>query len=278
MASASSLSVNNFVTLRLKPENYPLWREQVLALAESQDLVGYLTGETPAPPALLPATDLPSTPQSNPEFKKWKTTDRLLRGWIIGTLGEEALGHVIGVETAHDVWASLKEAYAQASQERQFQLTQQLTYMRKDPETSLNDYLRRFKNICDSLATIGHSVSDQTKVFSLLTGLGHKYEPFTTSMLKPPMPSYSEVVPLLQSYETRISLHNHDINTYTAFLTQKSNSKQNSKYTKNQHSFSSKGKGFAPATNSTTKQCSSNSSPVLLSRDHNREISCQICG
>ncbi|KZV26306.1 hypothetical protein F511_38370 [Dorcoceras hygrometricum] len=45
MAATISLNVANFVTLKLTPENYPLWREQLLALAESQDMVGLLTGE-----------------------------------------------------------------------------------------------------------------------------------------------------------------------------------------------------------------------------------------
>ena len=44
-----SLNVGNFVTLKLYPTIYPLWREQALALAESQELLGHLTNEDPAP-------------------------------------------------------------------------------------------------------------------------------------------------------------------------------------------------------------------------------------
>ncbi|KAJ0101029.1 hypothetical protein Patl1_04902 [Pistacia atlantica] len=100
--SFASLNVSNFVILRLRPKNYPLWREQVLALAET--------------------------------YKHWKIVDRLLRGWIIGTFVEKALSHVIGLDTSAQVWAPLKEAYAQSSQERQFQLIQQLKYMKKTQE------------------------------------------------------------------------------------------------------------------------------------------------
>ncbi|KAJ0088515.1 hypothetical protein Patl1_32914 [Pistacia atlantica] len=113
--SFASLNVSNFVTLRLRPENYPLWREQVLALAESQELTDFLTGENPCPAVVLPALD------------------------------EEALSHVIGLDTSAQVWATLKEAYAQSSQERKFQLNQQLTYMKKTQEVSLNEYIRKFK-------------------------------------------------------------------------------------------------------------------------------------
>ena len=50
MTSSFSLNIGNFIILRLTPTNYPLWREQALTLAESQDLVGHLTNDDPASP------------------------------------------------------------------------------------------------------------------------------------------------------------------------------------------------------------------------------------
>lgn len=52
-----SFNVGNFVTLRLKPKNYPLWHEQVLAIVESQGLTGFVTGESQPPTVILIATD-----------------------------------------------------------------------------------------------------------------------------------------------------------------------------------------------------------------------------
>ena len=91
----------------------------------------------------------------------------------------------------------MKEAYAQDSQEREFTLRQQLTYLKKEPGQSLAEHLKKFKSICDSLAAIGNPIPDKTKVYSLLANLGPKYESFTTTMLKPPMSSYSETISLL---------------------------------------------------------------------------------
>lgn len=47
------MSIGNFVILKLKLENYPIWREPVLGLAESQDMLGYLIGEILPPSELL---------------------------------------------------------------------------------------------------------------------------------------------------------------------------------------------------------------------------------
>lgn len=45
-----ALNVGNFVTLRLNNGNYPIWLEQLLDLAESQDLIDHLLREDSAPP------------------------------------------------------------------------------------------------------------------------------------------------------------------------------------------------------------------------------------
>jgi hypothetical protein len=98
-----SLNVENFVTLKLSPTNYSLWREQALALAENKDLVGHLTNEEPAPtqyisptPNTINISDIKhSELELTEDFVPWKKSDRLLRGCIIGTLSEEALGLVV---------------------------------------------------------------------------------------------------------------------------------------------------------------------------------------
>ena len=99
MASTISLNVANFFTLKLTSENYPLWREQPLALAESQDIVGLLTGEKKEPAMYdnntTEETSTNDTKKISEEYLKWRKEDRLLRGWIIGTLTKEALGLVI---------------------------------------------------------------------------------------------------------------------------------------------------------------------------------------
>jgi hypothetical protein len=96
----------------------PSWREQVLALAESQELVGHLTNEDFVPikydiPDPNKTTDAKiSTPKLTEEYIVWRKADHLLRGWIIETLSEETLGLAIGLETAYAVWDALKNEYA----------------------------------------------------------------------------------------------------------------------------------------------------------------------
>ncbi|KAL5709389.1 hypothetical protein ACHQM5_020086 [Ranunculus cassubicifolius] len=209
-----TLNVTNFVSMKLTQSKYLLWRFQFLGLVGSQEILGFLDQTEPAPEEFLTVEDKETHKKeevSNPDYAAWKRYDCLVRGWITGTLSEEALGLVVGLDTASEVWSALEDSYAQESQEREFFLQQQLQSHRKDT-SSLNDYIRIFKSYCDDLAAIGTPVSDREKVFALLRGLGRGYESFVTTMLKPPTPSYRDIVPLLQSHETMRNLSEQDNN------------------------------------------------------------------
>lgn len=89
----STLNISNFVTIKLSnSSNYSLWKAQMLCLLESQELVGFIDGTN------LIQLDL-----------KWKRSDRLVKGWIFGSLAEEMLQYVAEKISARDVWLELEE-------------------------------------------------------------------------------------------------------------------------------------------------------------------------
>lgn len=78
-----------------------------------------------------------------------------------------------------------------------------MDYIRKSEDKTIGEHLRTFKSLYDHLAAIGKLVKDKEKVSFLLTSLGsqYEYEPFIITMLKPPRPSYSQLVSQLQSFD-----------------------------------------------------------------------------
>ncbi|GKU96384.1 hypothetical protein SLEP1_g9625 [Rubroshorea leprosula] len=210
----STLNVSNFVSLRRTPTNYLLWRTQMAALIESQDMQGFLNGEYVMPIAKITPTN--STDAEGPKE----------------TLSEEVLGIVVGLTTSREVWDALEEAYPQDSQEREFNLTQAMTTLRKG-NNSLTKYLTKFKAICDELAAMGKPVPDKTKAFWVLQELGQGYENFVTT------------------------IYNHP---QVAFYEQKTNGNQNKRKGNGFNKFNSKGKGFfqGNGTNSTYNSASAN--------------------
>ncbi|OMO49753.1 hypothetical protein COLO4_38403 [Corchorus olitorius] len=172
--------MGNFVSLKFTSKNFLLWKTQILGLIESQDMLGFVNGATPMPKSHVSKDEDVNQEKENPDYVVWRRSDRLLCGWITGTLSEEALGLVVGLETSAEVW---KDGHSMA------------------------DYIRIFKNICDDLAAIGKVVDDRAKVFGLLRGLGSDLESFITAMLKPPIPPCNDLIQLLQGHETMKTLH-----------------------------------------------------------------------
>ncbi|KAF6173645.1 hypothetical protein GIB67_023004 [Kingdonia uniflora] len=111
---------------------------------------------------------------------------------INSTLSEEILSHAVGHEAPREVWKALGLTLAQHSKARELQLKHALQECKKGNST-IDEYLRTFKNIWDSLGAIGCLVPDEDKSYWLLQGLGPNYESFTTTMLaKPLILSYQE--------------------------------------------------------------------------------------
>ena len=198
--SLSPANLHNLITIvsvKLKASNYLIWQMQILPLILSLQLMNHLTNVAPDSMILKESDDL----IPNPKIQEWRNTDLLLRSWITGTLSEEALGHVVGMTTAREVWTSLEVAYLQATKEREIQLKRQLQMPKKEG-TSLGEYLMQFKSLCDSLAAIHKPVSDEDKTVQLSHCLGKKYEVFNTTMLSKPLsPTFNQFITALQGYD-----------------------------------------------------------------------------
>ena len=75
-------------------------------------------------------------------------------------------------------------------------------YAQSQGTLSLEEYLRKFKEICDKLAAIGKPVSDVDKVWIVSKGLTSKYKEFRIAVLsKPPFPSFNQFTMSLQNFE-----------------------------------------------------------------------------
>uniref|UniRef100_A0A5B6ZUF0 Retrotransposon Copia-like N-terminal domain-containing protein n=1 Tax=Davidia involucrata TaxID=16924 RepID=A0A5B6ZUF0_DAVIN len=115
----SMINVGNFVSVKLTRANYPLWEAQMRCLISSQDLLPFIDGSKEAPPQSIhvPVLDdagylITKTKKENPEYVAWRRTDKLLKGWIIGSLSEDYFLGIAGTlvsesNTARDIWTKL---------------------------------------------------------------------------------------------------------------------------------------------------------------------------
>ncbi|XP_073121374.1 uncharacterized protein [Henckelia pumila] len=111
---SSTVNVANFVSVRpwLKDRDrsnydYAIWREQMLCLLDSQGLLRFIDDGRQ-----------PSVPEQSPEEQEiWRRTDRLIKGWILGSLGNDAVAAVAGLNSSREVWLELQNIFNQVLQD-----------------------------------------------------------------------------------------------------------------------------------------------------------------
>ncbi|KAM6551601.1 hypothetical protein CsatB_001409 [Cannabis sativa] len=83
---------NNLLPLNihLDRHNYSYWRSLILPSVRAHGLDGILLGTTPRPEPLLVCTN-----SINPAFDHWIRCDALLMSWLMNSLSEAMLGHVL---------------------------------------------------------------------------------------------------------------------------------------------------------------------------------------
>ncbi|KAH9666463.1 hypothetical protein KPL70_020649 [Citrus sinensis] len=245
-----SLNIQSFhqcsslVSIKLDNTNFLLWRSQVLPLVRSLGILHHITdAERPAKEILLSDGEK----AGNEDFTMWTNNDGLLTSWLLSLMTEEVMSGIVGVENAQQIWSSLEDQLLPMTKEKEVHLMDRLATLKKG-SLSVEEYVRKYKHICDCLATINKPVNDLDKVFGLARGLGYRYQDFKLAQLsKPPYPSFKQFVMALENHEqTLINFEEEKKNTINlaqAFFSQRGKGKGRG----NGGFFNSKGRGFTAA-------------------------------
>ncbi|KAL9149783.1 hypothetical protein ABFS82_12G128100 [Erythranthe guttata] len=108
----------SFISMKLRfhetdGTNYKAWKEQMLCLIEGQDLLGFIDGTIPPPPSAPETSTSTSTTMARGgnDYRLWRRSDRLLKGWILGSLHEDMVSEVSALETSRNVWLHLENTF-----------------------------------------------------------------------------------------------------------------------------------------------------------------------
>ncbi|KAL3623607.1 hypothetical protein CASFOL_032423 [Castilleja foliolosa] len=111
----ATINVFNFVSSALSGDknsnNYFSWKQQILCLIGSHELLGFIDGTIPPPqrPSKIPSATADDGKDTNNNIV-WRT-DRLVKGWILGALADPILQDVVNFTTARDVWLELEKMF-----------------------------------------------------------------------------------------------------------------------------------------------------------------------
>ncbi|RVW42603.1 Retrovirus-related Pol polyprotein from transposon TNT 1-94 [Vitis vinifera] len=76
------------IGIKLDGTNYALWSQVVEMYISSKDKLGYINGDIPQPPS------------TDPTFRKWRTDNAIVKGWLINSMDPSLIGNFIRFPTA----------------------------------------------------------------------------------------------------------------------------------------------------------------------------------
>lgn len=189
----------HMITIKLSSSNYLLWKNQVVPVLASHDLLGFVDGTVPPPPATL--TDESGKVSPNPDYTTWYAKDQRILSLLQSSLTEESMAEVIGASSSRAVWLALEAAFSHDSESRAHQLREELQMLKKGT-LSVAEYGRKFKLLCDQLAAIGRPVDNSDKTHWFLRGLGSQFTSFSdVRMALTPRPALRDLIHQAQSFE-----------------------------------------------------------------------------
>ncbi|RVW30677.1 Retrovirus-related Pol polyprotein from transposon RE1 [Vitis vinifera] len=166
--------LSQLITMRLKNDNFLMWKYQIENVVWGYGLEGFLFGTEQVPPKMV--TDGTRILVPNPKFRDYQRQDHLLISWLLSSIESAFLPQVVGCSSAFEDGLTMR------------------------------DYLTKMKNYCDLLATAGHKILNTNHILAIMQGLGDEYKSIIVVISsKKSSPSLQYVTSTLIAHEGRIA-------------------------------------------------------------------------
>ncbi|XP_019194767.1 PREDICTED: uncharacterized protein LOC109188592 [Ipomoea nil] len=182
-------SAHHFVSIKLTARNFLFWRTQLVPFLRGQGLLGYVDGEHPCPPAVIPAapsdasTSTGVTPSvtPNPAHGAWIEQDQSILSLLISSLSDEVMYLAVGRVTSREVWLSITAALGSSTRARCLNLLAQFQSLRQG-DSSPAEYLGRAQFIVEDLSLAGRPISLDEQNLYVFRGLRPEYRAMAASL------------------------------------------------------------------------------------------------
>lgn len=156
-----------------------IWKSQFQNILRATNLIGYVDGSSPCPPALI--QDSTGKESTNSEFLTCKQVDSHLLSCITATLTPAVFTSVLQCSTSCEVWTLLTKRFTSLSRSHIHQLKNKLNAVSKK-SLSMEDYLLQIKIISDQLALVSSPVEEEDLILIVLNGLPVEYNSLKTAI------------------------------------------------------------------------------------------------
>ncbi|KAJ0045362.1 hypothetical protein Pint_05392 [Pistacia integerrima] len=173
------------IGIKLNETNYALWSQVVEMYISGKNKLGYINGDIPQPSS------------TDPTFRKWRTDNAIVKGWLINSMDPSLIGNFIRFPTAKLVWDSIATTYFDGSDMSQvYDLRRRVTRL-KQARGSLEKYYNdlqglwceidfRRPNPMECAVDIQHYnlILQEDKVYVFLDGLDDRLDKIRGDVLQ----------------------------------------------------------------------------------------------
>ncbi|KAL4319912.1 hypothetical protein GQ457_18G001030 [Hibiscus cannabinus] len=184
-ASSNKFFSSKKINVTLDDHNYLLWHQQVYLTVKTHRLLKYIDSKVQPPPHYVSQNGVDAI---NLEYELFEEQDGALATWLLSTVSENVLPHLIGLNTASAIWNTLHRLYSAKTTSRLMSY-RRLLHSQKKGDLGMKDYLMRIKSICDNLANCGESISEYERITAILNGLPPEFDSVVTVISASPSSS-----------------------------------------------------------------------------------------
>jgi hypothetical protein len=164
---------------KLMHTNFLLWKTIVLPGLRIAQVLGLLNGTDGASAKTVEKSDKTRVP--NPTYTAWVIRDQTVMSFIINSLSQEILAHVVGLDTTAAVWGVITSMFSPTSRAKVSHLRTALNNTKK-LDTTPAVYFAKMRGFASELTAAGKIVEEDDLVSALLNGLDGTYNSLIASV------------------------------------------------------------------------------------------------
>lgn len=196
------------IGIKLDDTNYALWSQIVEMYISGKDKLGYINGELPQPSP------------TDPAYRRWRTEDSIVKGWLINNMAPSLIGTFVRFPTAKAVWDAIATTYFDGTDTSQlYDLRRKVTRLRQAGgliEKYYNDLQGLWREIdfrrpnpmeCAADISRYNSLIQEERVYTFLDGLDDRLDQIRSDVLRmKPFPTVEEAYAYVRREDSRQSV------------------------------------------------------------------------
>ncbi|KAK8951274.1 hypothetical protein KSP39_PZI003194 [Platanthera zijinensis] len=196
------------ISIKLDGSNYGLWSQVVEMYISGKDKLGYINGDYPQPP------------DTDPSFRKWRTENATVKGWLINSMDHSLVVNFIRYPTAKQVWDSAATTYFDGTDTSQvYELKRRVSRMKQEGG-SIEKYYNALQGLwreidfrrpnpmkCAINIQNYNSMTQEERVYTFLDGLDDRLDHVRSDVLRlRPFPSIEQAYAHVRREDLRQSV------------------------------------------------------------------------